>query len=445
MLTILGGKNRFCDGVDRRNFLRIGGLALGGIALPDLLRAEAASGLGRSDKAIIMIYLPGGPPHQDMFDLKVDAPVEIRGEFTPIRTNVAGIQICEHLPLMAGMMDQLAVIRTVVGAKDRHESHQVMTGRLRDQVPPGGWPEMGAVLSKLWGPAHPSVPPYINMAARTKHNPYNSGYPGFLGQSHAAFRPHDEGKSDMVLNGVTLERLSDRRSLLTDMDRFRRGVDETILPRGVDGFTEQAFGVLTSGRLLEALDIEKEDARTRERYGKGTAKVQGDASPRLNEQFLIARRLVEAGARCVTVSYSFWDWHGRNFKRAKENFPDLDQAVTALVADLHQRGLDQDVSVIVWGEFGRTPRINKDGGRDHWPRVSCALMAGGGMRTGQAIGSTNRLGEFALNRPVNFQEIFATLYANLGIDINTTTVNDLAGRPRYLVDHDQYQPMPELV
>ena len=152
----------------------------------------------------------------------------------------------------------------------------------------------------------------------------------------------------MVLNGVTLERLADRRTLLTSMDRFRRGVDESVLPKGVDGFAEQAFGVLTSGQLLKALDVEQEDARTRERYGKGTKEVQGDASPRLNEQFLIARRLVEAGARCVTVSYSFWDWHGKNFPRAKENFPDLDQGVTALVEDLHQRGLDKDVTVIVW-------------------------------------------------------------------------------------------------
>jgi hypothetical protein len=319
-----------------------------------------------------------------------------------------------------------------------------MTGRLKDNVPPGGWPEMGAVLSKLQGPTHPAIPPYINMAARMQHTPYNSGYAGFLGQSHAAFQPHSEGKADMVLNGVTLDRLSDRRTLLGRMDDIRRHLDSFGLPPNTDSFTAQAFGVLTSGRLIEALDVAREDQSTRERYGKGTDKVQGDAAPRLNEQFLIARRLVEAGARCVTVSYSFWDWHGGNFKRGRENMPDLDQALTALVTDLHERGLDQDVSVVVWGEFGRSPRINKDAGRDHWPQVSCAALACGGMRTGQIIGSTNRLGEYAQERPVEFQEVFATLYHNLGIDINRATVADLNGRPRYLIDHDKYQPLPEL-
>ena len=445
MLTIQGRCSRFCDGIDRRSFLRIGGLALGGIALPDLLRAEATAGLGNSHKSIIMIYLPGGPPHQDMWDIKTEAPVEIRGEFQPISTNVAGIQIGEKFPLMAQMMDKFAIIRSMVGCKDRHESHQCMTGRLKENLPPGGWPEMGSILSKMFGPTHPAMPPYINMAAKMKHTPYNSGYPGFLGQSHAAFQPHAEGKADMVLNGVTLERLSDRRTLLRAMDGIRRALENGGLPTGADGFVEQAFGVLTSGRLLEALDVTKEDALVRERYGKGTASVQGDAAPRLNEQFLIARRLVEAGARCVTVSYSFWDWHGSNFPRARENMPDLDQALTALVTDLHERGLDQDVSVICWGEFGRTPRINKNGGRDHWPRVSCAALACGGMRTGQVIGSTNRLGEHAHERPVHFQEVFATLYQNLGIDVNRATVADLNGRPRYLIDHDQYQALSELV
>jgi uncharacterized protein (DUF1501 family) len=203
------------------------------------------------------------------------------------------------------------------------------------------------------------------------------------------------------------------------------------------------LGVLTSNKLADALDLEKEDAAIRERYGTGTEKVQGDAAPRLNQQFLMARRLVEAGVRCVTLSYSFWDWHGNNFRHARENLPDLDQAVSALVDDLHQRGLEQDVTVIVYGEFGRTPRINKNAGRDHWPNVSCALLAGGGMRTGQAIGTTDRTGAEADDRPVHFQEIFATLYHNLGIPRHTTVL-DLNGRPRYLVEGD-YEALPELI
>lgn len=248
----------------------------------------------------------------------------------------------------------------------------------------------------------------------------------------------------MSLNGITVDRLADRRALLTSFDSFRRDVDSSGLMEGIDAFRQQAFGVLTSSRLLDALDLSKEDERLRERYGKGDAKVHGDAAPMLNEQFLVARRLVEAGARVVTVAYGFWDYHGNNFKNARADLPMLDQGVTALVEDLHQRGLDKDVSVIVWGEFGRTPTINKDAGRDHWPRVSCAVLAGGGMKTGQVIGATDRLGGEPSERPVTFGEVFATLYHNLGIDVNKVTVPDFSGRPQFLVP-DGAQPMRELV
>ena len=445
MLRILGRSSRFCDRKSRRNFLQIGGLAVGGLSLPKLLQAESMSGVDKNDKSIIMIYLPGGPPHQDMFDLKVDAPVEIRGEFDPIATKVPGIQICEQLPKIAGMMDKLAVVRSLVGAKDRHESFQCMTGRLRDNQPQGDWPEMGSVLSKLQGTRRAGVPPYVNLAQLMKHTPYNSGYGGFLGQAHSAFQPNRECKEDMVLNGVTVDRLHDRARLVSSFDQFRRSMESSSTLDGMDAFQRQAIGVLTSGKLADAMDLSKEDSKTRERYGKGTTAIQGDAAPRMNEQFLLARRLVEAGVRCVTVAYSFWDWHGSNFKRARENFPDLDQGVSALVQDLHDRGLDKDVTVVVWGEFGRSPRINKDGGRDHWPQVACALLAGGGMRTGQAIGTTNRLGEHAQDRPVHFQEIHATLYHNLGIDIGRATVDDLTGRPRFLVDNNLHKPLPELI
>ena len=416
---------------------------MGALSLPALLRAEAEQGRGKSQKALILIYLPGGPPHQDMFDLKMDAPSEIRGEFAPIGTNVPGIQICEHLPRMAKMADKFNFVRSVVGAKDRHESFQCVTGRLNDNVPPGGWPEIGSVVSKLEG-GSAAVPSYVNLSPRMQHTPYNQGRTSFLGVAHAPFMPMGSVKDDMTLNGVTIERLADRRGLLTSFDGFRREADASGAMSGVDAFTEQAFDILTSSRLLKALDVSGEDPKLRARYGKGTDKIQGDAAPRLNEQFLLARRLVEAGVRVVTVSYSFWDWHGQNFRNAKQNLPDFDEAVTALVEDLHARGMADDVSVLAWGEFGRTPRINKDGGRDHWPNVSCALMAGGGMKTGQVIGATDRLGGEAVERPVHFQEIFATMYHNLGINPNTTTVPDLTGRPHYLVD-GQFQPMKEVV
>ena len=445
MLRIESGRptGRFCDGIPRRSFLQIGGL-MGGLTLTDLLRAESGPSKSNSENSIIMIYLPGGPPHQDMFDLKLDAPSEIRGEFQPIDTAVPGIRICEHLPKIAATMEKLTVIRSVVGAKDRHESFQCLTGRLRDNQPAGGWPEMGAVLSKLRGPTHPSMPPFVGLSPKMQHRPYNNGKPGFLGSAHRAFQPNGDGKDDLVLGTVTLDRLSNRRQLLGQMDSLKRRADESSVVAGADAIQQQALGVLTSSRLAEALDLSKEPKEVRDRYGYGTEKTQGDAAPRLNQQFLMARRLVEAGARCVTLSYSFWDWHGSNFARGRENMPDLDQAVSALVNDLHDRGMDENVTVIVYGEFGRTPRINKNAGRDHWPNVSCALLAGGGLRHGQAIGTTDRLGGEAKDRPVHFQEIFATLYRSLGIDPHATTIADLTGRPRYLVGGD-YFALPELV
>jgi hypothetical protein len=248
----------------------------------------------------------------------------------------------------------------------------------------------------------------------------------------------------MVLNGVTLDRLADRRALLAGFDRFRRDVDASGLMEGLDAFNEQAFGVLTSSKLLEALDYQREDKRVIERYGKGDPKPHGDAAPMLMEQFLVARRLVEAGARVVTVAFGFWDYHGNNHQNAKADLPLLDQGVSGLVEDLHRRGLEKDVSVVVWGEFGRTPTINKDAGRDHWPKVTCAVLAGGCMRTGQVIGATDRWGGEPTERPVLFGDVFATLYHNLGIDVSKTTIMDLAGRPQYLVDAG-CQPMKELI
>ncbi|MBI3418322.1 MAG: DUF1501 domain-containing protein [Verrucomicrobia bacterium] len=444
MLTIYGKSSRFCDGISRRNFLRIGALGMGGLALPQILQAESQSGIRRSHKAVIMIYLPGGPPHQDTFDLKLDAPSEIRGEFRPIRTNVPGIQICEHLPRMAAMMDKLAVIRSMADARDDHTDFMCLTGRSKSNQPPGGWPSFGAVVSKVLGPTDSAVPPFIGLEPRMQHKPYNAATPGFLGVGHQSFRPQGDGKNDMVLNGVTLDRLADRRALLDGFDRFRRDVDGSGLMEGLDAFNQQAFGVLTSSKLVEALDLQREDKRVLESYGKGDPKPHGDAAPMLMEQFVMARRLVEAGARAVTVAFGFWDYHSNNHKLCKEDLPLLDQGVTALVQDLHQRGLDKDVSVIVWGEFGRTPTINKDGGRDHWPKASCALLACGGMKTGQVIGATDRLGGEPSERPVQFGEVFATLYHNLGIDVNRATINDLSGRPQYLVDGG-CQPMKELV
>src|SRR5256714_7444636 len=312
-------------------------------------------------------------------------------------------------------------------------------------MPPGGWPSLGSVLSKLQGPVNKYVPPFVGLSPKMGHMEWaDAGTPGFLGVAHAPFKPDGAGKADMVLNGITLDRLSDRRALLGSFDRFRRDVDASGVMSGVDAFNEQAFGLLTSGKLAEALDIEREDAKVRERYGKGDPNNRDDGGPKLMEHFLIARRLVEAGARCVTLAFSRWDHHGDNFGALRQDLPLLDQGVSALIEDLHQRGLDKDVSVVVCGEFGRTPTINKEAGRDHWPRVSCTVLAGGGMKTGQVIGATDRLGGEASERPVQFGDVFATLYHNLGIDVSKVTIPDLSGRPQYLVEGG-CEPMPELI
>ena len=451
MLTIFNGSpgrthSGYCDGVSRRNFLKIGALGLGGLTLPQLLQAERSSGLVRSHKAVIMIFLPGGPSHQDMFDLKADAPSEIRGEFKPIGTNVPGIEICEHLPRLAGCMDQAAIIRSIVGAFDDHDAYQCLTGRPNRNLPPGGWPSLGSVVSKVQGPVNRALPPFVGLSPKMGEMRWaRSGDAGFLGPAHAPFQPNKGGgKDDMVLNGVTLDRLADRRSLLQSFDQMRRDIDSSRMMEGLDAFNQQAFGILTSSRLLEALDVEREDPKVRSSYGKGDPRNRDDGGPKLMEHFLVARRLVEAGARCVTLAFSRWDHHGANFGALRQDLPLLDQGVSALLQDLRQRGLERDVSVVVWGEFGRTPTINKGAGRDHWPRVSCALLAGGGMKLGQVIGATDRLGGEASERPVYFGEVFATLYHNLGIDVNKATVTDLSGRPQFLVDNG-HQPMRELV
>ncbi len=447
MLTILGERNRFCDGVSRRNFLKIGALGMGGLSLPQILQAEAAGSTEttpkKSHKACIMIFLPGGPPHQDMWDIKVDAPSEIRGEFNPIATNVPGVEICELFPRIAGMMDKFVPIRSVYGCAGGHDSYQCNSGwpnRGADFI----HPSVGSVLSKLQGPVDRALPPFVGLAPKMGHMEWaDPGQPGFLGKAHSPFQPQGAGMADMVLNGITLDRMGDRKALLNSFDRFRREADATGMMEGMDAFNQRAFGVLSDSKLLEALDIEREDVALRDRYGRGENKNIADGGPHLLDNFLIARRLVSAGVRCVTLAFSRWDWHGNNFGRARTDMPMLDQATSALVEDLERRDMLDDVTVLVWGEFGRTPRINKGAGRDHWPRVSCALMAGGGMKTGQVIGSTNRLGEVPKDRPVHMQEVLATVYHNLGIDVENTTIEDQAGRPQYLLDHRM--PIHELV
>jgi len=447
MLSIPGTSHPgFCDGKTRRDFLKIGGLAMGGLALPDLLRAEAQQNGKPGHKAVIMVFLPGGPSHQDIFDLKPDAPSEVRGEFKPIGTNVPGIQICEKLPLLARMMDKCTLIRSMADCDTSHDAFQCLTGRSARQQPPGGWPSFGAVVSRLQGAVHQAMPPFVGLSPKMGHMPWaRNGEPGYLGVAHAPFQPNrGGGTDDMTLHGMSLDRLHDRAGLLKSFDQLRRDLDSSGLMAGMDAFNEQALGVLTSPKLLEALDLTREAPRFAERYGKGENKNRDDGGPRLTEHFLAARRLVEAGARVVTLGFSRWDYHSNNFGQLREDLPLLDSALSALITDLHERGMEKDVAVVVWGEFGRTPTINPKGGRDHWPRVSCALLAGGEMRHGQVIGATDKLAGEATERPVAFGEVFSTLYHHLGIDANKVTLDDFSGRPQYLIDGN-HQPMVELV
>ena len=446
MLTIQGGAHRgFCDGVSRREFLRIGGLAMGGLSLPGLLRAEAATGAKPSHKAVIMVYLAGGPPHQDMFDLKPNAPVEIRGEFKPIATNVPGIEICEHLPRLAAMMDKIALIRSISDCRDEHDALVCLTGYSRaENLLAGGRPSLGAVVSKMQGPVDPSMPPFVGLSPKCTHAPWgNPGPAGYLGLSHAPFTPNGPELASMTLApGLGKRRFEARKGLLAAFDGLRRDIDSSGTLDGLDTFTRRSFEILTSSRMVDALDLSKEDPRLRARYGIGDLNPVDDGPPCCMDHFLMARRLVEAGARVVTLSFGRWDYHSNNFGQCRQRLPKLDMALSSLIEDLHARGLDKDVSVVVWGEFGRTPRINPKGGRDHWAPVSCALLAGGGMKTGQVIGSTNRLGEVPKDRPVKMQEVFATLYHNLGIDPSISFPNH-SGRPMTVLD--VHRPMAELV
>jgi len=468
MLTIAGGNASDGRRLSRRGYLRIGGLALGGMSLADMLRAESASGGRRPAKGVIMVLLPGGPPHLDTFDLKPDAPAEIRGEFRPIATNVPGVEICELMPRLAQCADKLTIIRSLHGFRDDHNTHWCTTGweshpamessAIVPGFPPGDWPSLGSVLSRQYGPRVAGVPPCVDLTPIDLDAKFilrtPPGQPGYLGAAHAGFQVNAVDRRNIMLNGVSLNRLADRRTLLTRFDQLRHQIERDDAMNGLDEFNRQAFAVLTSPRLAEALDISREQPDTRRRYGLDREYPGEREGKTVLDQFLTARRVIEAGARCVTLAFSRWpfgrmlkgdynfDWHKDNFNEARGALPLLDLGLSALLEDLEQRGLLDDVAVVVWGEFGRTPKINVNAGRDHWPKVCSGIVAGGGMRMGQVIGSTSRWGEEPQSRPVHFRDVFATLYDRLGIDVAQTRFADLAGRPQYLVgDH---RPLVEL-
>jgi uncharacterized protein (DUF1501 family) len=417
MLTLWGARQRFCDGISRRNFLQIG--AFGGLSLAGMLRSRALfaqSDKPSSGKSAIMIYLPGGPSHMDMYDLKPDAPAEFRGEFKPIDTNVEGVQICEHMPRQARMWDKLAVIRSLVSV-DEHSDSLVMTGYSENKNRTEHHPSFGSVVSKLRGGSS-DIPPFVSLRGMSIGTE-----PGFLGIAHRPFTSQGPGVQNLHwANGVDAERVDDRKSLLSSFDDVRRDIDATGTMTGNDAFLTRAFDMVASGAVRKALDLNREDVRSRDRY-KGV------------EQFLTARRLIEAGVGCVTLAIGGWDTHGANFKTLKKQLPEVDRGVANLIQDLNDRGMDKDVVTVMWGEFGRTPKINNSdgGGRDHWSPAMSALVAGGGLKMGQAIGATSARGEYPKDRRYTVPQVLATLYHAMGIDPAQTFPSG-SGRPMYILD-----------
>lgn len=442
MLTIQGSSFVNCDRVPRRDFLRVGALTLGGLSLADLLRFESqakAADTPSRKKAVILLYLAGGPSHIDMYDLKPDAPAEFRGEFRPIKTNVAGLDVGEHLPLHTKAMHQMSVVRSAFHTNAGHGmgSQWMLTGwqptiEVNDNI----YPATGSVVAKVKGPNEPGLPAYVTLPNRT---PFSKS--AYLGAECNPFTPDSDPNQDgfqvrnLKLPGrVPPERLDRRRNLLTQLDQVRRDIDTKGDMQGIDKFYRDAMEMVTSDKAQQAFNLKAEDPKLRERYGRHD----------LGQSCLLARRLVEAGVTFVTVQTGGgWDTHGDNFNQLKNNLlPKYDRALTTLVQDIHERGLDKDVLVISYGEFGRTPRINPGAGRDHWPGAMSVIFSGGGLQMGQVIGATSDKAEYPTEKPYTPGSILATMYHTLGID-HKQVFFDHARRPMPILNEGK--PIAELV
>ncbi|MCI0378190.1 MAG: DUF1501 domain-containing protein [Gemmataceae bacterium] len=426
MFSILGRRSKLCDGITRREWLRVGGLAFAGLSLADVLRLRAndSSGTGRN-KSVIMIWLRGGPSHIDSYDMKPNAPAEVRGEFRPIPTNVTGIQICEHMPRQARIMDKLAIVRGIRSNDlGDHTPHYIVTG-FPDR---GRRPAFGSIVSYLQ-PRADGLPRYVSLVYRAP-GLYDNESPTYTGPAHRPFVPRGQGLPNMSLaQGISLDRLGERRHLLTQFDDLRRDLDHGNAFAGHDAFNARALEIITSPRAREAFDVNREPAHIHARYGK------------FCENFLMARRLVEAGVSVVTLKVGDWDTHEHNFRDMREQLPQLDQGFHALVTDLYDRGLENDVAVVMWGEFGRAPRISRGDGRDHWPEAGAAVLAGGGFRAGQTIGETDAQGGRSRGTPYTPGNVLASLYRHLGID-PAITIPDHNRRPMHVLD--EREPVREL-
>jgi hypothetical protein len=406
-----------CDHISRRAFIKVG--ALGGLALADLFRLEAQEPAAlRSSKSVILIFLEGGASHLDTYDMKPAAPAEYRGEFLPIRSSVPGFELCELMPRAARIARHLAVLRGVQAASGDHVYDEVFTAFPRGTPRPA----FGSLVSRFSPTPATGLPTYVSLGQALSVE-----RPLYAGSAHAPFRPREQGIADLG-RSVTLPCLEDRKVLLSSFDTLRRDLDAAGTMSAMDQHAARAFDILTADRTRQAFDLSQEPDKVRARFPKGRYTPYSRESTWDASNLLLARRLVERGVRVVTAWLGSWDQHGHLFRSMREMLPLLDHSIYALVTDLRERGLDQDVAVVVMGEFGRTPKINNDSGRDHWADAGCVLLAGGGLRMGQVIGATNSRGERSLGRPIRYQNIFATLYHVLGIDPRQT-LTDFNGRP----------------
>ena len=438
--TILGGDETTCDHLRRRNFLKIGALAGTGLTLVDRLRGRARaadSKVRAKPRSAILIFLAGGPSHFETFDPKPHAPAEIRGPYNPIATSVSGLTIAETLPQLARIADRYSLIRSCCHENPGHGGGQryVQTGyqsaSLENELP-HDYPVAGSIVAKLRGTMNRGLPTFIRCPDS------NDGTAGFLGSAYNPFPVYSNGKPVglELQSSIPLARLADRRALRVQFDTLARHADQKRMMDAMDELEQDAFEMLTSTAAHEAFDLSREPQPVRVRYGDHDA----------GKSLLLARRFVEARAGLVSVRIGSWDHHGNAggtvVSGAQANCPPLDQGLSALLADLAERGMTDDVLVWCWGEFGRTPRINSSAGRDHWPQAMSVLMAGGGLAAGRVIGASSPKGEYAADRIVSPADVLATVYRQLDVDREHQFLNT-AGRPVSILA--QGEPIRELV
>jgi len=432
----------FRPSMDRRAFLTASTLGLASLRFGPALRASTGPGvpaatLANPAKSTVLFFLCGGASHIDMWDMKPDAPSEFRGTFNPINTNLNGLQVCEHMPRIAKICDKLTVIRSATHGDAGHESatHTLLTGyKPTNDIPANEAPSYGSVVSKEMGPRVDGFPAYMALPTAPK-----SSAAAYLGVAHNPFETQGDPNTDnfsvqnlKVPGGLTMDRLENRRAILQHFDTLRRDIDSSGVIGGMDTFGQQAYNIVTSPKVQAAFDISKEDPKTRDMYGRTT----------WGQNTLLARRLVEAGVRFVTINVGGWDTHANNFESLKKKLPDYDQAFAGLIEDLSQRGQLKNTLVLSWGEFGRTPRINKDSGRDHWANVFSVAMAGGGLKEGYVLGESDARAEFPKDKPVSPQDILATMYHQLGIDQTKNYTNE-AERPVPILNYGE--PIQDII